>query len=372
MVNYRSLISLGPLTCANFSKESKAELVTQKASLKMEKKKLDEKYRNIVQREESSQVNELRKQFFQEQLTCQLVGQRHKAPSDQAAARNNVVTTFFSTINYGIIEFVNKYLVLTTFNHTKHIVCCSGEGLTEANKCAICDKDSSQIWLTRQGYIKHIGQHVKMLTQTAPTVGVKSQCLWVDEVVCNKEDNNCTSTDWAEYCVFHYNDQSPLFQERAGGDVDLQPRSVGIHDNVVVYDAMEGLGGHHPELYGYIEQSFAVVPIYCPYCVFDGLLTSPKTEVLLILFYKFRDNGVFSSYMFVQHLGNLDKTPIRLRRLCVQCHHAVLTLSLSSTYYITLSRSIVSPLSTLHAPRLAPAAVRTVGYIFWLMMSKWH
>ncbi|KAK0465130.1 uncharacterized protein EV420DRAFT_1512930 [Desarmillaria tabescens] len=405
------------LTCADVSKESKAELDAQIASLKTEKKKLDEKYRNIVRREESSRATELRKQFFQEQSTRQLAGQttnvtvlpitkgkenttsslvaeRRKAPSDQAAARNNAINTFFhevfgddaksSAINDGIIEFVNKYLVLTTFNRTKHIVCYPGEGLTEANKCAICDKDSSdmrqigkhlhdcvdkqktaeaqsnandnyepnpclwqdcysagKIWPTRQGYIKHIGQHIKMLTQPAPTVGVKRQCLWVDEVICNKEDNNYTSADWAvhfaqehglnacatiavdhcaqcglwfeddvgdrsawaEHCVFHYNDQFSSFQERAEGDVDLQPRGVCIYDNVVVYDATEGLGGHHPELYGYIEQSVAVVPIYCPYCVFDETLTPPKRM------HQFRDNGVFARHMFAQHLGNLDKTP---------------------------------------------------------------
>ncbi len=317
-----------------------------------------------------------------ENATSSLVAQRRKAPSDQVALRNEAIDTFFqevygddakpSSANDAIIEFVNKYLVLTTLPRTKRIVCYPGEGLTDDSKCAICGKESryvrlpfssvalticsamrqigkhlhdclqtqksteaqdnandnyqpnpclwqdcfsdGKIWSTREAYIKHIAQHTKMLTQPAPTVGVKRLCLWVDEIVCGKEDSTYTSTDWAvhfaqehglntcatiavdhcaqcglwfeddvgdrsaweDHCVYHYNDQFSPFQERAEGKVDLQPRGVGIHDNLVVFDPSDGLGGSHPELYGYIEQNVAVVPLYCPYCVFDETLAPSK------------------------------------------------------------------------------------------------
>lgn len=378
------------LTCADISEESKSELEAQIASLRQEKKKLDDKYTRAFRREADKRVVELRTEHFRVQSTRQLTGQstnvtvlpitkgkenatsslvaqRRKAPSDQVALRNEAIDTFFqevygddakpSSANDAIIEFVNKYLVLTTLPRTKRIVCYPGEGLTDDSKCAMCGKESSamrqigkhlhdclqtqksteaqdnandnyqpnpclwqdcfsdgKIWSTREAYIKHIAQHTKMLTQPAPTVGVKRLCLWVDEIVCGKEDSTYTSTDWAvhfaqehglntcatiavdhcaqcglwfeddvgdrsaweDHCVYHYNDQFSPFQERAEGKVDLQPRGVGIHDNLVVFDPSDGLGGSHPELYGYIEQNVAVVPLYCPYCVFDETLAPSK------------------------------------------------------------------------------------------------
>ncbi len=182
----------------------------------------------------------------------------------------------------------------------------------EPNPCLWKDcYASNKIWQSRQDYVAHIYQHMKILTAAGPKRG---RCLWVeDELVCDKQDDDYSNEDWAihiaqehgfnvrtnisvdhcapcgqwfeddlgdrstweEHCLFHYEDQFSAFQERKGDKVDLSVRGVGIYDNVAQYDPTEDLGGNHPELHGYIDQGVAVIPFYCPFCVFDDTLTLP-------------------------------------------------------------------------------------------------
>ncbi|KAK0473153.1 hypothetical protein IW261DRAFT_1683261 [Armillaria novae-zelandiae] len=134
-----------------------------------------------------------------------------------------------------------------------------------------------------------------MLMQPVWAPGAKCQCLWADKIVCGKEDSTHASTNWAVHfaqehglnicatitvdhctqCGLWFEDEVGDQSECADGDVDLQPCGVGIHDNLVMFDLADGLGSSHPELYEYIDQNVAIIPLYHPYY---GCISSETTE----------------------------------------------------------------------------------------------
>ncbi|PBK58275.1 hypothetical protein ARMSODRAFT_983988 [Armillaria solidipes] len=135
---------------------------------------------------------------------------------------------------------------------------------------------------------------------TCVTIAVDhcTQCgLWFEDEVRDQ-------SAWEDHCVYYYNDQFFSFHECVEGNINLQLHGVGIHDNIVMFNLSNGLGGSHLELYGYIEQNVAAIPLYCPYCIFDETGTIKKdasvfTQDTLIMVVRYMNMG-FVGYNYKQ------------------------------------------------------------------------
>ncbi|KAJ7282354.1 hypothetical protein C8J57DRAFT_1295187 [Mycena rebaudengoi] len=76
---------------------------------------------------------------------------------------------------------------------------------------------------------------------------------------------------WEDHCCEHSHIFAP-FRKRVEGDVDHTPIGISYVDNCIEYEVGSGFNGLLAEFHGYVVHGVALVPMYCPFCVFDASL----------------------------------------------------------------------------------------------------
>ncbi|KAF8207279.1 hypothetical protein K438DRAFT_431447 [Mycena galopus ATCC 62051] len=80
---------------------------------------------------------------------------------------------------------------------------------------------------------------------------------------------------WQSHLWDHYKVLFKRFESRADGEVDRVPIDVEFSppcDNTVSYDNGSGFDGQLPEFHGHVVDRIPLVPMHCPFCIFDTSL----------------------------------------------------------------------------------------------------
>ncbi|KAK0241480.1 hypothetical protein EDD85DRAFT_948568 [Armillaria nabsnona] len=167
-----------------------------------------------------------------------------------------------------------------------------------------CSK-ASTIWETRDAHLKHLENHIAWLASISIT-GDSRHCKWdlckepshtdwflsdwafhfatahginsnkaviVDHcALCGDwvEDQKGDCSAWNAHCKTHYKTNFSPFKHRLQGHVSHHDCKLKITNAVAEYEPNAPFDNKRPLLHGHIQQSIALHPFFCPFCVYDN------------------------------------------------------------------------------------------------------